>query len=181
MGKHLESFRIRLKDAFDSGRITQAELHRKTGISGSMINRYLKGSEPGLYSIELIASALECDPRELIKPENEPIVRPHALQDCLDVVNRAATGQYPRVLDDINKDKAGSTTFDANRYKKQEIEELIRKLLNQMGDDFLVLSTEDKALLSEIIRDFVLGSAGHKFQLGLAARALRGAFSGKNG
>jgi transcriptional regulator with XRE-family HTH domain len=71
MGKYLEAFKIRLKEVFDAGKISQAELHRKTGISGSMINRYLKGAEPGLCSIELIAEALECDPRDLIKPEGE--------------------------------------------------------------------------------------------------------------
>lgn len=83
MGKYLDSFRKHLKAALDSNLISKAELHRKTGISLSMLYRYLENAEPGLHTLELIADALNTNPLELIKLQNEPLKRSHTVDECL--------------------------------------------------------------------------------------------------
>lgn len=94
MGIYSESFKKNLRKALESKQITKAELHRRTGISLSMVYRYLEDAVPSLGTVELIAEALNTTPMELIKTEDAPLLvsrksndellekHIHVLKDC---------------------------------------------------------------------------------------------------
>lgn len=97
MGIYLDSFRKKLQEALDSKLISMAELHRRTGISTSMFYRYLKNSEPGLASIEIIAEAMDRTPLDLIDPGIPSI------QKAIDLETAEATSRFA-ALDEADKD-----------------------------------------------------------------------------
>lgn len=63
----ISNFAKRLKEAMDIRKISQTELHEKTGIGKPSINAYLKGEYKAKQDkVDLIAEALNVDPTWLI-------------------------------------------------------------------------------------------------------------------
>lgn len=94
MSKSAVRFKEHVTKLIDSGIITKTDLHQKTGLSRPTIDRYLANTPPDLDSLDRIADALECEPSELIKPEGQPILVPHKLEDCiLAIANALALGK----------------------------------------------------------------------------------------
>ena len=59
----ISCFKIRLKEAIEYRRITHAELSRATGISLSLLGKYIKGvSEAGNVKLKLLSDALNVSP-----------------------------------------------------------------------------------------------------------------------
>lgn len=94
MDKSSKRFQVHLGTLINSGKIKKIDLHRKSKIPRASIDGYLdRGSVPDLNALDKIAEALEIDPVELIKPiDKKPISLPHTLDDCLEVVAKAAKG-----------------------------------------------------------------------------------------
>jgi transcriptional regulator with XRE-family HTH domain len=71
-----------------------SEFCRKIGVSRTAVDKWLKNqSSPNIENLDAIADALNSKPWDLIKPESEPLQKPHSLQDCLTAVNNAALGK----------------------------------------------------------------------------------------
>lgn len=63
----ISNFAKRLKEAMDIRKVSQTELHEKTGIGKPSINAYLKGEYKAKQDkVDLIAEALSVDPTWLI-------------------------------------------------------------------------------------------------------------------
>ena len=63
----ISNFAKRLKEAMDIRKVSQTELHEKTGIGKPSINAYLKGEYKAKQDkADLIAEALSVDPTWLI-------------------------------------------------------------------------------------------------------------------
>ena len=63
----ISNFAKRLKEAMDIRKVSQTELHEKTGIGKPSINAYLKGEYKAKQDkVDLIAEALRVDPTWLI-------------------------------------------------------------------------------------------------------------------
>lgn len=63
----ISNFAKRLKEAMDIRKISQTELHEKTGVGKPSINAYLKGEYKAKQDkVDLIAEALNVDPTWLI-------------------------------------------------------------------------------------------------------------------
>lgn len=63
----LENFRNRLNEAMNTRGFSQNQLARKSGLSASRINSYIKdGALPTVYAIINMAYALDVTPSELV-------------------------------------------------------------------------------------------------------------------
>ncbi len=68
-----ETLRKRLSAEIDAGKISKAELCRRTGFSKSQLDSYLSGANiPGLDAVQRAATAIGKEPWQLIGPEEPP-------------------------------------------------------------------------------------------------------------
>ena len=74
-------FNQRLQEAMDAMNINQIDLSKRTGISKSMINEYLKGKYiPKTKNLSLLATALEVNEQYLLGMNDEPASNPPSPQ-----------------------------------------------------------------------------------------------------
>jgi transcriptional regulator with XRE-family HTH domain len=139
-----------------------------------MLDRYLKGAEPGLHTLELIADALQTDPRELIKPDIDPVIRAHTLMDCLEAVNKAATGKPLTIT--LNTEKL-STDIKVNQFlpeimgtspEAEKAMKLYKLLTPETTEALLSSDDETKKMWSEGSKNFVVLNHDEKMGLHLA-------------
>lgn len=128
MGKSAERLKKRLQAAIDSGEINKITLHRKTGIQRASIDGYLAGAVPDLDVLDKISDALNCDPWESIKPEGEPVLRPHTLKDCLTAVAEVVNASiYAKPAMEVLGYTSTPTQNQENKLPR-ELEELFSQL-----------------------------------------------------
>jgi transcriptional regulator with XRE-family HTH domain len=115
-----------LAAALDSGRITKAELSRRSGVSRSMIDGYLKqeGSAT-LDSLAAIAEALGTTPAALLAEETTPAPKPEPLDAfprILGILSRLDQAQVRDLLAflELTFPDAASASRDASLLKRQK-------------------------------------------------------------
>lgn len=88
MSKSVKIFVNRLRKQINSGAISKSKLNKDSTVARPSIDGYLSGKlKPSLESAEQIANALGYSLSDFISEKPNSV---HTLDDCLDVVNRAA-------------------------------------------------------------------------------------------
>jgi len=69
-------FVSRLRERMQSAGVSQSDLARRMAVTPSYVSQILSGHRrPGLDTLEAVATALECDPAELISSTEENCVK----------------------------------------------------------------------------------------------------------
>ena len=64
---YLNNFSINLHKVISEKRLTQSQLSKMTGITQSLLSRYITGQRiPGIYNLHKLCEALECSETRLI-------------------------------------------------------------------------------------------------------------------
>jgi transcriptional regulator with XRE-family HTH domain len=142
-----------LRQAIELGHVKKIDLHRRTGIGRPSIDGYIGGAVPDLVALDKIADALNCDPRELIKPDNAPPILEHTLKDCMDAIatalatsvgftppqiDKASTREQVRLSESLEDQLAKIPEFLSSEHPSVSIE-ILEKLSDPMVQELILL------------------------------------------
>lgn len=122
----ISNFAKRLKEALDIRKVSQTELHEKTGIGKPSINAYLKGEYKAKQDkVDLIAEALNVDPTWLIGYD---VPMDRSSRESFNNSNGYYTDpEVAQIAEELRTNPNGRILFDASKdLSKDDIDTVLK-------------------------------------------------------